>query len=394
MQSQIWGLGGQVLGWNGLPLNAPFPIPFIITGGGTGHIPKYTYDLGNNWIPVDTTTGSYGTPWVSVYGITGQYKHVWSYDGIHMFFTSYNVGRTKSRVWYTNDGGKTMSYFDKSDASPYEGRQFGTWTEDNNKAYVTGWTNQAKLNYSLNNFVSVLESSTGQPDGNYPLILSGSKNGQYVYGGVASAGGVIVSSDYGANFTLYTLTGSGHSNAPICDDTGQYATITGDAATGWWFTSNYGANWTQISVNTPIVYMFYDATMIMYVTRTAPTNYFNFTTNQGGSWTSLSFPTGVVSGATLSLDNKNKVVYLFQGNVVSPNNKLWKLNAAKNGWDEVGTFANRIYSVGTSELGRGVCVIDYSSHIWFSPSPANSGSWIDIGTSADSVGTLVFANVI
>jgi len=163
MISQIWGLGGQALGWNGSPLKAPMEIPFIITGG-SNIVPTYTYDLGSSWLSVDVS--GFGTPLTAAYGWTGQYKHVWSFNGINMFFTSYNSTQSKSRVWYSNNGGKTMSYFDLTDAATYNARQFGTWTVDNSKAYITGWTNMAKVNYSTDNFLNVYESSTGQGNGN------------------------------------------------------------------------------------------------------------------------------------------------------------------------------------------------------------------------------------
>jgi hypothetical protein len=395
MQSQIWGLGGQVLGWNGLPLKAPNDV-FMITGG-TNLIPRYTYDLGASWIPVDTTTGSYGTPLNAVYGTTGQNKHIWSYDGIHMFFTSYNTAQSKSRIWYTNDGGRTMSFYDFTTPASYNARQFGTWTEDNNKAYITGWVPEAKVNYSLNNFLSVLESSTGQADNNYPLLITGSKSGQYVYAGAGNSGGVICSSTYGASFTLKVLNTGGsptHTNSAICCDAGQCALVFGNATFGMYMTNDYGSNWSQISVNTPVGCMFYDATLIMYATRTAITNYFYFTTNQGGSWTSIALPSGVTTGATPLVDNKNKVVYLYQYNA-SPAT-LWKLNDAKNGWDDVGTFANSIGAVGVSEIGRGIGLIDWIGHVWYSPSPANTGSWMDIATLSNVPydGMLKFINVI
>ena len=398
MNSQIWGLGGQVLGWNGMPLKSPVDV-FMITGG-TNLIPRYTYDLGANWIPVDTTTGSYGAPIVAAYGITGQYKHPWSYDGIHMFFTSYNTAQTKSRIWWSNDGGHTMSFTDLTDLASQNARQFGTWVQDTSKALITGWTNVAKINYSTNYFSSILESSTGQPNGNYPLILTSSKNGQYIYGGAGNSGGVICSSSYGVDFTLKVLNTGGspniHTNSPVCDDNGECAIIFGNSTFGMYMTADYGANWSQIDSSVPIGTMFFDGTMIMYGTR-APsgTNYFHFTTNKGINWTVIALPSGVTTGATPVIDNKNKTVYLYEANVSSPNNKLWKLNDAKNGWDAVGTFTNKIYTVGVSELGRGIGVIDYSSNIWFSPSPANSGSWMNIGTSTDVVSTsLRFINVI
>ena len=312
--------------------------PFLAIGHASNlYKPKYTLDGGSNWY--DGSTGSYTMTYQFLSMTQGAGSRTTVSPNLQdIVIWSLGSGVIKH---ISHDAGETWAWQYFSDS-----REFTHWNKQNNTCYIGGFAVGGLKSTNAG------DSFTQMSMGNNAVCFDSSDDESYVFAGMMN-NTTGRSTNQGANWSLISNNGTGDYTVVRCSSSGQYViNFYGARSKQVCFSSNYGASYTALANSTASrATMNRSASIIVY--DNPANNRIYISSNQGSSWSYFTSPFGTNVSVTFSPDETTDEVYLWARN----DNRLYKINAAKDGVDLVATLPAVVHLLSISSYGRGAAFI-------------------------------------